>query len=97
MPTPNPEYEHFKNFSGNGMSFPERKKVWLEISDMTEDEFDRMLEVEKAQQDNVPPVGAEAPDFELEVLTRDRKRTGEYVKLSDYRGKPLGIVFGSFT
>ena len=31
-----PKYEHFKNFSSDPMSMEEKRKVWLEISDMTE-------------------------------------------------------------
>ncbi len=46
---PNPAYEHFANFSWNGMSFEEKKKVWLEISDMTEEEFDAMIAAEKSR------------------------------------------------
>ena len=45
---PNALYDHFKNFSSNSMTFAEKKQVWLEISDMTEDEFDRMMAEEKA-------------------------------------------------
>ena len=35
-----PRYEHFKNFSGNDMSREEKRAIWLEISDMTGEEFD---------------------------------------------------------
>jgi peroxiredoxin len=55
------------------------------------------MEEEKAREAIVPQPGAEAPDFVAEVLDRDRKRTGETVRLSDLRGKPVGIVFGSYT
>jgi hypothetical protein len=44
---PNALYDHFKDFSSNSMTFAEKKQVWLEISDMTEDEFDRMMAEEK--------------------------------------------------
>jgi peroxiredoxin len=45
----------------------------------------------------VPKVGSMAPDFVADVLDRQRKRTGETVRLSDLRGQPVGIVFGSYT
>ena len=75
----------------------ERKKVWLDISDMTEEEFDAMMAANNERQSRVPQVGDEAPDFEIERLTRDRKRTGDCVKLSSLRGRPVALCFGSFT
>jgi len=92
-----PRYEHFKNFSKSDLSWPERRKVWLEISDMTSDEFDAMIAAQRARQPNVPKVGDMAPDFELERVTRDRKRTGEMVRLSALRGRPVALAFGSYT
>ncbi len=44
-----------------------------------------------------PPVGAPAPDFELEVMDGDGNRTGEFFTLSSVRGKPVGLIFGSYT
>ena len=79
------------------MDMAARRKVWLEISDITEEEFEAHMAEEKAREATVPKVGSEAPDFVADVLDRDRKRTGEQVRLSDLRGKPVGIVFGSFT
>lgn len=90
-------YEHFKDFSSSGLSFPERKKVWLEISDMTEEAFDSMMAAQKARQDGVPKVGEMAPDFEIERLDRSKKRTGDFVKLSNLRGRPVALAFGSYT
>ena len=92
-----PRYEHFKNFSSADLSFAEKRKVWLEISDMSGDEFDAMMAEQKARQDGVPKVGDRAPDFELEVLDREKKRTGETVSLSSLRGKPVALLFGSYT
>lgn len=39
-----------------------------------------------------PSLGDEAPDFELELLNG----AGQ-VKLSSLRGRPVGLVFGSYT
>jgi hypothetical protein len=33
----------------------------------------------------------------LEILDAKGQRTGEYQKLSSYRGTPVGLVFGSYT
>ena len=92
-----PNFEHFKNFSSDPMSMEEKRKIWLEISDMTAEEFDAMMAENKARQVRVPTVGTAAPDFRIERLTRDRKRTGDYVRLSALRGKPVALLFGSFT
>ena len=79
------------------MDMAKRREVWLEISDITEAEFDAHMDEQKAREAAVPRPGAMAPDFVADRLDRNRKRTGEQVRLSDYRGKPVAIAFGSFT
>ncbi len=79
------------------MDMAQRRKVWLEISDISEAQFEAHMAREKAREADVPAVGSLAPDFVADVLGRDRKRTGEQVQLSKLRGKPVGIVFGSYT
>lgn len=79
------------------MDMAQRRKVWLEISDISEQEFEAHMAEEKAREADVPKVGGIAPDFVADVLDRQRKRTGETVRLSDLRGQPVGIVFGSYT
>jgi hypothetical protein len=79
------------------MDMAARRKVWLEISDITEQEFEAHMAEEKAREADVPKVGSMAPDFVADVLDRPRKRTGETVRLSDLRGQPVGIIFGSYT
>ena len=44
-----------------------------------------------------PQIGDEAPDFELERLSPEGQRTGVNLRLSSLRGKPVGLIFGSFT
>jgi len=46
---------------------------------------------------NSPQVGEEAPDFELELLSKNGERSGQKLKLSSLRGKPTGLIFGSYT
>ncbi len=77
--------------------YARRRKMWLEISDISEQELDAILIAAEERQTRVPPIGSEAPDFELDILDRSRKRTGETARLSSYRGKPVGLWFGSYT
>ena len=44
-----------------------------------------------------PETGSPAPDFILEVLTSEGSRSGELFQLSSLFGKPIGLVFGSYT
>lgn len=41
--------------------------------------------------------GGDRPDVELDIGARDRRRTGERVRLSALRGQTVGLVFGSYT
>ena len=79
------------------MDMKARRAIWLEISDITEDEFDAHMARESAREAMVPAVGTNAPEFVADVLGPNRQRSGEQVRLSDLRGKPVGIAFGSFT
>lgn len=44
-----------------------------------------------------PGVGDAAPDFALELLSADGDHTGDMRRLSDFRGKPVALAFGSYT
>ena len=44
-----------------------------------------------------PKIDSPAPDFILEVLTSEGRRSGELFRLSSLFGKPIGLVFGSYT
>ena len=79
------------------MDMTERRKVWLEISDITEAEFEAHMATQQAREGDVPKVGGLAPDFVADVLDRARQRTGEQVRLADLRGQPVALVFGSYT
>ena len=82
---------------GVQMTPEERKKMWLSISDITEEQFDALQAHEKARQVRVPQPGAMAPDFEIDILSSERKRIGEKMRLSALRGRPAGLIFGSYT
>ena len=92
-----PRYEHLKNFSGNSMSREEKRAIWLEISNMTGEEFDSMMLHHREHQAGGPEVGTMAPDFTAEVLGTGRKRTGEFVTISALRGRSVALAFGSYT
>ena len=44
-----------------------------------------------------PQVGDLAPDFKLERLASTGERTGDFLSLTSLRGKPVGLIFGSYT
>ena len=82
---------------GAAMTPEERKRMWLSISDITEAQFDALRAEQEARQVGVPQPGTIAPDFELDLVTPERKPTGERVRLSALRGQPVGLIFGSYT
>jgi hypothetical protein len=86
-----------RTMQGAAMTPEERKKMWLAISHISEAQFDALQAEQKARQVRVPQPGTTAPDFELDGVTRDRKRTGEQVRLSAMCGQPIGLIFGSYT
>ena len=79
------------------MDMAAKRALWIEISDITAGEFDAHMAEQKAREAVVPRPGDMAPDFTADLLGPGRERTGEQVQLSSLRGKPVGIVFGSFT
>jgi len=44
-----------------------------------------------------PAVGSFAPDFAGELLSLAGERTGTTVRLSEHRGRPVALLFGSYT
>ncbi len=50
-----------------------------------------------AHEARAPAVGDMAPDFVVERLYVDRKRTGDMFQLSQTRGAPVALIFGSYT
>lgn len=79
--------EHYKTISDEELKF----RGWTR-------EGLRKRWVERVERDKTSPqVEDEAPDFELERLSPEGKRTGEYLSLSSFRGKPVGLLFGSYT
>lgn len=81
-------------YKENRLELPPEGWEWMNI---TPEKFKAhqtwMVEREKA----VPQVGGVAPDFEIERLSADSRRTGETFRLSSVRGSNVALVFGNYT
>jgi hypothetical protein len=64
---------------------------------MTPEEYAAMREARLARQRKAPRLGDPAPDFTLERLSADGSRTGGTFSLSSVKGRPVGLIFGSYT
>lgn len=64
---------------------------------MSVEAYGEMRAAALARDAQAPEVGAMAPDFEIERLSPAGARTGEMFRLSDTRGKPVALIFGSYT
>ena len=71
----------------------EHEQLHHDPSPMTGERFAQLREVMAQREESAPAVGDEAPEFELPVL--DGK--GATVRLSELRGKPVALIFGSYT
>lgn len=72
---------------------PER---WAKMM-MTPEQYTAMRAERLAREATAPDVGVAAPDFEAERLTPAGRPTGDRLRLSSLRGRPVGLVFGSYT
>ena len=71
---------------------------WLKTRGMTRDQLRSFIEKRVIRDNELSPkLGDDAPDIELEILDGNGTRSGETVKLSSYFGKPVGLIFGSYT
>lgn len=64
---------------------------------ISREEYDRLQALKLERESRIAPVGAMASDFELELLSPKGDRTGETVRLSSLRGRPVALAFGSYT
>ena len=84
--------EKFENVVNNA------SQEWLDTRGKTREELRKFIEARVVRdRDKSPKVGDRAPDFELERLDAQGKRTGKTTRLSSHFGKPIGLVFGSYT
>lgn len=82
------------------MPMPDPEKIppelWKQMN-VTKEGFIAIQARMEERDRKAPPVGASAPDFVLERLSADGKRTGTTLRLSSLRGRPVALVFGSYT
>ena len=71
----------------------EHEQLHHDPSPMTGERFAQLREAMAQREESAPAVGDEAPEFELPVL--DGK--GATVRLSELRGRPVALIFGSYT
>ena len=73
--------------------------IWESWGDggISKAEFDAHMHAKQARQVHAPLVGQPAPDFAIERLDTRGKQTGEAFRLSSVFGKPIALVFGSYT
>lgn len=64
---------------------------------LTRDSYTAMRNERVERERNAPRVGAPAPDFTVERLSADGKRSGAYFQLSETKGRPVALIFGSYT
>ena len=65
--------------------------------DISKEEWVEYAQERIGQDIDAPKEGEFAPDFNVERLEVNGKRTGEIIKLSSFFGKPVALLFGSYT
>ena len=71
-------------------------KEWEEAG-FTRVQFEDRWRARLERDEFSPETGSPAPDFILEVLTTEGERSGDLFQLSSLFGRPIGLVFGSYT
>lgn len=64
---------------------------------ISREEFEAIADRMREREERAPQAGHLASDFELQRLDGEGKLTGERLKLSALRGRPVALVFGSYT
>lgn len=64
---------------------------------ITREAFEEIQHNMREREAGTPAVGSLAPDFELRRLGADGSPTNERLRLSSLRGRPVALVFGSYT
>jgi len=71
-------------------------EIWKQMN-ITRERFLEIMEAMQEREKGAPAVGSKAPGFALERLAADGRRAGEQVRLQDLRGRPVALLFGSYT
>ena len=64
---------------------------------LNREDYTAMRDARVEREKSAPRVGELAPDFTLERLSADGKRTGDAFQLSQTRGRHVALIFGSYT
>ena len=72
--------------------------AFLETMELPPAPFMEHLRAERMPLEKAAPtVGSPAPAFSAECLAANGAQTGEFVSLADFAGRPLALIFGSYT
>lgn len=81
-------------------SMPDFNKVtpeqWKKMG-ITKEQFQARREKARLREKAAPKVGERAPDFDLKRMSPEGRLTERRIRLSDLRGRPVALVFGSYT
>ena len=81
-------------------SMPDFDKVkpeqWEKMG-ITKEQFLVRREKARLREEAAPKVGEQAPDFNLKRMSPEGGLTERRIRLSDLRGQPVALVFGSYT
>ena len=91
VPTANELFERVKNNKANVSKHP--WKDW----NISKEEWVEYVQERIRRDIGAPKKGDNAPDFRVEKLNADGKRSGEMFNLSSLFGKPVALLFGSYT
>ncbi len=64
---------------------------------LTRQEYESMVQERAERDQQAPKVGEPAPDFVAARLSPSGTRTGNEFQLSTALGRPIALVFGSYT
>ena len=69
----------------------------LASMNLTRDGYEQLVRERAERNYKAPKVGDPAPDFAVERLDSEGRRTEELFRLSDVRGRVVALAFGSYT
>ncbi len=64
---------------------------------LTRESYTEMRDERIERERHAPRVGEMAPDFTVERLSIDKSKIGGSFTLSETRGRPVALIFGSYT
>ena len=73
------------------------REEWIALSYMTVEQFDALQASYQAWAKGMPLTGEDAPDFAVDIMNKNQARTRKSRTLSDFRGRLVGLIFGSYT